>query len=115
MGNLLASQVAAHLEAAPGFRVVERQALVKALEELNLGSSELTDDQTRLRLGHIIGARQMIFGAFQQFGGALRVDLRRVDVSSGKILKTATATTTVTGAGGLLDAADLAAQTITAP
>jgi hypothetical protein len=115
MGSLLASRVAAYVETVPGYRVVERQALVNVLEELNLGSSELADEPTRLRLGNVIGARQMVFGAFQEFGGVLRVDLRRVDVASGKILSTATATTSVQGAGGILDAVDEAARSIITP
>lgn len=115
LGSLLASQVAAYIETVPGYRVVERQALVNVLQELNLGSSELADEPTRLRLGSVIGARQMVFGAFQEFGGMLRVDLRRVDVASSRILSTATATTTVTGAGGKLDAVDEAVRRLIAP
>lgn len=110
MGTLLASQIAAHLETVPGFRVVERQELIKALEELNIGSSQLADADTRLKLGAIIGARQMVFGAFQQYGNAVRLDVRRVDVASGKILKTAFATADDTMGGALLDAADQAAH-----
>jgi curli biogenesis system outer membrane secretion channel CsgG len=114
MGALLASQIAAHLETVPGFRVVERQELLKALEELNIGSSQLADAETRLKLGAIIGARQMVFGAFQQYGDAVRLDVRRVDVASGKIIKTSSATADGTGGSALLDAADRAAQGLVA-
>jgi len=110
MGTFLATQIAAHFETVSGYRVVERQELLKALEELNLGSSQLADRNTRLKLGAIIGAKQMVFGAYQKFGDALRVDVRLVDVASGKILKTASAVSSGTGSSALLDAADKAAQ-----
>jgi hypothetical protein len=110
LGAILASQIAAHLETVPGFRVVERQQLIKALEELNIGSSQLADGETRLKLGAIIGAQQMVFGAFQQLGGAVRLDVRRVDVASGKIIRTASAVASGTGSAALLDAADEAAR-----
>lgn len=114
MGALLASQIAAYLETAAGYRVVERQELIMALEELNIGSSQLADADTRLKLGAIIGARQMVFGAFQQYGNGVRLDVRRVDVASGKIIKTATATASGTGGSALLDAADQAARGLVA-
>lgn len=109
MGELLAGQIAARLGEIQNFQVVERQNLLKAMEELNIGSSQLADDQTRLKLGRIIGARQMVFGAFQSAGGALRLDLRRVDVASGKILKTATGMSAGSDVSGWLQAADQAA------
>lgn len=115
MGTFLATQIASHLETVPGYRVVERQELLKALEELSLGSSQLADPATRLKLGAIIGARQMVFGAYQQFGDTLRVDVRRVDVASGKVLKTASAVASGMGSSALLGAADEAAQGLTGP
>ena len=37
-------------------RVVERRKIVELLAELNLGSSQLTDQRTTLRLGRLLGA-----------------------------------------------------------
>ncbi|MFZ1987296.1 MAG: hypothetical protein WAU91_22995, partial [Desulfatitalea sp.] len=86
-----------------------------AIEELHLGSSDLADPETRLRLGRIIGAQQMIFGAFQVIGKQLRLDLRRVDVASGKILKTASGTATAADLNEWLRAADEAAAALMMP
>lgn len=91
MGELLASRIVDRLGRTGDYRVVERQHLIKVMEELNIGSSDLADPQTRLRLGRIIGAQQMVFGAFQAAGPVMRLDLRRVDVASGRVVKTATA------------------------
>jgi curli biogenesis system outer membrane secretion channel CsgG len=115
MGEVLAGQIAARLGQAGRYKVVERQQLIKALEELNIGSSELADAQTRLRLGGMLGARQMVFGAFQAVGPMLRLDLRRVDVASGRILSTATATANIQDISGWLQAADQAAAELIQP
>jgi hypothetical protein len=115
MGELLAGQIASRLGQAGRYKVVERQQLIKALEELNIGSSELADAQTRLRLGGMLGARQMVFGAFQAVGPMLRLDLRRVDVASGRILSTATATANIQDISGWLQAADQAAAELLLP
>jgi len=115
MGELLAGQIASRLGQTGLYKVVERQQLIKALEELHIGSSELADAQTRLRLGGMLGARQMVFGAFQAVGPMLRLDLRLVDVASGRILSTATATTNIQDIGGWLQAAERAAGDLVKP
>jgi len=72
-----------------GYQVVERQRLLFLLEELHLGSGVLADESTRLRLGRLCGARWMVFGGYQTIGGQARVDLRLVEVETGKVLKAA--------------------------
>ncbi len=86
MGELLAGQVVDALKESRR-TVVERQQLLLALEELKLGSSDLADPATRLRIGRVVGANQMIFGSFMALGGVIRLDLRLVDVETGRVLK----------------------------
>lgn len=87
IGELLAAQVMEALKQKGSYTVVERVRLLAVLEELRLGSSELADEQARLRLGKIIGVKLMVFGGYQIFGGRMRIDLRLVEVESGKVLK----------------------------
>lgn len=115
MGEILSGQIAARFAQNTGFQMVERQQLLKAIEELHVGSSDLGYPETRLRLGRLIGARQMVFGAFQVIGPSLRLDLRRVEVASGKILKTASATVASADLNQWLSAADEAALVLIAP
>jgi curli biogenesis system outer membrane secretion channel CsgG len=91
-GDLLAARVIETFQKRGTVEVVERQRLVKALEELKLGSSELADESTRLRLGRISGARLMVFGGYMAIGGKMRIDLRLVDVETGKVRKAASRT-----------------------
>jgi curli biogenesis system outer membrane secretion channel CsgG len=85
MGELLAGQVVDSLKESHR-RVVERQQLVLALEELKIGSGDLADASTRLRIGKMVGANHMVFGSFMQLGGIVRLDLRLVDVETGRVL-----------------------------
>ncbi len=88
LGERLAAEVTEAIMRKGNFQVVERQRLLVVLEEQNLGSQTIVDEPTRLRLGRIAGAQMMIFGAYQSFGGAqTRLDLRLVDVGTGRNIK----------------------------
>ena len=109
MAEIIAARVLNQFSQSPRYEVVERQSLLKVLEEQNLGTSGLTDDQTRLELGRIIGCRQMVFGAYQIIGNTMRLDIRTVDVSSSRVIKTAVATASANAVGNWMNAADKAA------
>lgn len=86
-GELLAAQIAGTLGSQPKYRVVERTRLVRILEEQHLSVSSLADPQTQLRLGGLVGARFMVFGGYQRLGSTVRIDIRLVNVETGKIVK----------------------------
>ena len=94
LGELLSDQITQTLNKSGTYRVVERKSLYLALEELNLGAAPLVDETTRLRLGRIVGARWMIFGGYFATGDQMRVDLRIVEVETGKVKKAVQKTTT---------------------
>lgn len=110
LGQILSAGVMETIRDKGSYQVVERQQLLLVLEELNLGSSDLADENTRLRIGKIAGAQQMVFGAYQVIGDTVRIDLRLVDVSTGKIVRAAQKTTTGAGISIWLDAARNAAD-----
>jgi TolB-like protein len=110
MGELLASEVIETLKEAGTYQVVERQRLILALEELNLGSSALADDATRLKIGRIVGARFMVFGSYFVLGDVMRLDLRLVEVETGAIVKAAEKTTAAGDLNGWLKATREAAR-----
>lgn len=73
-------------------RLVERLRLADVLREQQLGTSEIADEKTRLRLGRLVGARWMIFGSQVQIGTAWQMDVRLVDVESSRVIATGSAT-----------------------
>jgi curli biogenesis system outer membrane secretion channel CsgG len=86
------------------YDVVERQHLITVLEELNLGTSMVADRQTQLKLGAITGARLMVFGCYQLIENQMRVDIRLVDVESGRVLNAVSRMVAEPNLAGRLDA-----------
>lgn len=85
LADLLAARVMETVAANHAYPLVEREKLLPILEELNLGSSQLTDAATGLRIGRLAGARLMLFGAYQVVGSLMRLDLRLVAVETGMV------------------------------
>lgn len=92
------------------YSVVERERLLLALEELRLGTTSLVDESSRLELGRLVGAQLMVFGGYQIIGEMMRVDLRLVEVESGKVLKAVEKTTSAADLSGWLNATRKAAE-----
>ena len=86
LSDLMTAKAIETIEEADRYDVVERQRLDMVLEELNIGTSEMADRQTQLRLGEITGARMMVFGSYQVIVNQLRLDVRLVEVESGRVI-----------------------------
>jgi len=89
LADLLTAKVMETVEAAGSHPLVERERLLGLLQELNLGSGELADESTGLRIGRLVGARLMMFGSYQVVAMQMRIDLRMVDVETGKVVRAA--------------------------
>lgn len=109
IGELLSARVVETIRNRGDYTVVERAQLLRVLEELHIGSSSLADEQTRLRVGKLLGARFMVFGGYQTIGGTMRLDLRLVDVETGKIRKAVKKTAPSSNITECLDTAGKAA------
>lgn len=86
LSRLLPEVLLANLSKLPEVSVVERVRLREILEELKLGTSQLSSEETRLRLGRILGARNMVFGEYVLLAGMVRADIRLVEVETARIL-----------------------------
>lgn len=100
LAELLTARVMETVETTGGYALVERERLLAILQELNLGSSDLADEAAGLRIGRLAGARLMIFGAYQTVASQMRLDLRLVEVETGRVLNAAQRTVS---AGDLAD------------
>ena len=110
LGELLSSEIIGKISEKPGVQIIERQKLLSVLQELKLGSSELADESVRLKVGRMLGAKQMVFGSYLVSGTSMRLDLRLVDVETGRILKTAKKTVTAGDVNSWVEAAGEAAD-----
>jgi curli biogenesis system outer membrane secretion channel CsgG len=110
LGELLSAQVMEALRKKENVTLVERERLLRILEELHLGTTALVDEATRLKLGKLAGARWMVFGGYQAIADQMRLDLRLVEVETGKVRKAVQKTTTGTGIAGWTETARKAAE-----
>jgi CHAT domain-containing protein len=62
--------------------VVEREKIDRIMAELNLASSELANEDTRLRLGRLFGARLIATGSFIRYGDETQVLLRMIETET---------------------------------
>lgn len=110
LGEILSSQVLETLKEKGDLIVVERERLLLALEELRLGTTRVVDETTRLELGKLVGAQLMVFGNYQVIGDLMRLDLRLVEVETGRVLKALAKTTATTDLSEWLNIAKAAAD-----
>jgi TolB-like protein len=110
LGELLATQVIEVLQKREDYTVVERERLLLALEELHLGTTQLADESTRLKLGRLVGARFMVFGGYTIIGNKMRLDLRMVEVETGRVLSAVQKISSDQTLPAMIDTAQRAAQ-----
>ena len=67
---------------ARGFTIVERRLLDKVLAEVKLGSSEVADQDTQIKLGRLLAARMMVSGVLTTQGNTLTAAVRAIDTET---------------------------------
>jgi len=68
-----------------GFTIVERRLLDKVLAEVKLGSSDLADQDTQIKLGRVLAARMMVSGVLSTQGSngtTLTAAVRAIDTET---------------------------------
>jgi TolB-like protein len=88
----LADMLITDLAEVEGITVVERDKLEAVLAELKLQRSKYFDPRTAVRVGKGLGARYALAGSIQALTPRVRIDVRLVDVATGKVVLTSKAT-----------------------
>ncbi len=84
---VLTSQLGDLLNQSGRVQVVERVIIDRLLEELNLGSSELADPQTSLRLGKVLAAKIVATGSLLHLSDSSLLNMRLVDTETTAVPK----------------------------
>ncbi len=79
-----------------GLQVVERQRLKDLLAEQKVSAAQLADEDTRVKLGRIVGAGRMVFGGYFVLGDEVQVHVRVVDTATSRVLFSDEATAPLT-------------------
>jgi tetratricopeptide (TPR) repeat protein len=88
--TVLTSQLSELINASGRAQVVERVLVERVLEELNIGSSELVNPETALRLGKIFAAKIIGTGSFYHLTTGTLLSLRLIDTETSAIPKVIT-------------------------
>lgn len=88
IGAGFASTAANKLANIQSLRVVEREQLRAALDEIALGMSGIIDPKTAQKAGRVIGVEYIVIGDFQKFGSQIKVNSRIIEVETAIVVKT---------------------------
>ena len=84
---VLTDQLAEFLNASGRLKVVDRRMMEAIISELNLGSSELADPQTALKLGKLFAAKIIVTGTIHYLPGETLLSLRLLDTETSMVAK----------------------------
>ncbi len=90
ISEMLTTQLGNMLNSSGRIQVVERVMLERLLEELNLGSSDLADPETALKLGKVLAAKIIGTGSLLHLSNATLMNLRLIDTETSAIPKVIT-------------------------
>lgn len=85
LASVLALQLSDLLNESNRVRVVERVMLERLIDELNLGSSELADPETALKLGRVLAAKLVGTGSLLYMPGSTLLSMRLIDTETTSI------------------------------
>ncbi|MQY76832.1 MAG: hypothetical protein GH155_04300, partial [Spirochaeta sp.] len=85
IGKGLSRLVAVELKKSRQVELLEREQIMKILEEQELSLSDLADDAKQVEIGQLLAAEYIIFGEVINMGTAVLLSLRMVNVTTGKI------------------------------
>jgi tetratricopeptide (TPR) repeat protein len=90
LSAVLTSQLTDKLNSSSRAQVVERVLVEKLLEELNIGTSELADPDTALRLGRVLAAKLIGTGSLIYLPSGTLLSLRLIDTETSALPKVIT-------------------------
>jgi len=93
------------------FHVLEREQMDDVLQEQGFQQSGCVSDECLVEIGRLVGVEQMVGGSIGKIGQTYTLDLRIIDVTSGRIIKTVSHDYRG-DADGLLEVLETAAQEI---
>jgi hypothetical protein len=79
--SLLQQELIRELQAR-GYTLVERRLLDKVLAEVKLGSSDMADQDTQIKLGKLLAARLMVSGVLGSQGDTMTASVRAIDTET---------------------------------
>ncbi len=90
LSSIMTTELTDYLNSSGRVKVVERVLIERLLDELNLGSSELADPETTLKLGKVLAAKLIGTGSLFNFSNGTLLSFRIIDTETSGIAKVIT-------------------------
>jgi TolB-like protein len=88
MSAVFSTELTRYLNASGRVKIVERALMDRLLSELNIGSSELADPATALKLGKILAAKLIVTGSMIHQPQSTAISFRLIDTETSDIPQT---------------------------
>jgi TolB-like protein len=86
IGKGISRLVASELRKSNRIKLVERESLQKVLKEQELSLSDLSDQETQVKVGLLLSAEYIVIGEIIDMASVILLSLRMVDVETGEIV-----------------------------
>ena len=87
LGKGIAAMLTTEMSRNPRVRMVERDRIRSLLDEQRVAVSGMADEASAIRVGRLLGAQYMLFGSYSDVYGQLRMDVRVVEVETGRLVR----------------------------
>ena len=86
--RVLTNRLGTHMVQLGRYQVIERGQMEQILTEQDFQMTGCTSNECAVEIGQLIGAQQMLAGSFGKLGTVYTIDMRIIDVLTGRITKT---------------------------
>ena len=86
--RVLTNRLGTHMVQLGHYQVIERGQMEQILTEQDFQMTGCTSNECAVEIGQLIGAGQMLAGSFGQLGTVYTIDMRIIDVVTGRITRT---------------------------
>ncbi len=86
--RVLTNRLGTHMVQLGRYQVIERGQMEQILQEQDFQMSGCTSNECAVEIGRVLGCEQMLAGSFGKLGTVYTIDMRIIDVLTGRITKT---------------------------
>lgn len=89
LGRYLAEELTTQLYLSGKFNVAERQLLNKIVQEQEMSLTGMIDENSAVRLGHLLGVQAIVSGSITDLGGSVKINARLISTETGRVFSVA--------------------------
>ena len=86
--QVLTNRVGTHFVQLGRHQVIERGEMEQILQEQDFQLTGCTTNECAVEIGQLIGAQQILAGSFGKLGTVYTIDMKIIDVETGRVLRT---------------------------